>query len=182
MRLLVTVGTTKFEALILDVMSEKVLSSLSELGFREISLQMGNIDLQEHIKQSDNFVVINQNSETINLRWRDLKIRARSYFFDSMDREMRDADLIISHGGAGTCMEALNLGKPLVVVVNNELMHNHQTELADRLALDNYCLVVHDIKQLPETLRFPNLLKPKPFPAPVDSNVFADYLTTVLDF
>lgn len=37
-------------------------------------------------------------------------------------------------------MEALSLQKPLIVVVNDMLMDNHQTELARQLAKDGHLL------------------------------------------
>ena len=44
---------------------------------------------------------------------------------------MKRADMIISHCGAGSVLEAISLRKFLIVVVNSTLQGNHQTELAD---------------------------------------------------
>ena len=41
---------------------------------------------------------------------------------------------VLLSAGSGSILEALSLGKRLVVVVNEELMGNHQTELADQMA------------------------------------------------
>lgn len=58
---------------------------------------------------------------------------------------------MISHAGAGTCMEVLEAGKPLVVIVNDNLMDNHQIELAGRLAQDNH-LVFGTVDTLSKTI------------------------------
>ena len=42
--------------------------------------------------------------------------------------------------GAGSIIESLTLQKPLVVVVNQVLMNNHQTELAQQLHSEGYLL------------------------------------------
>lgn len=42
------------------------------------------------------------------------------------------------HTGAGSCLEVLGANKPLVVVINEELMNNHQVELADQLSSDGH--------------------------------------------
>lgn len=51
---------------------------------------------------------------------------------------MAKAHLIIAHAGSGTILEALRLGKRLVVVPNGELMDNHQVELARELGGQGY--------------------------------------------
>ena len=49
-----------------------------------------------------------------------------------------NADLIISHAGAGSCLEALENRRRLLVVINESLMDNHQIELACALKECNY--------------------------------------------
>uniref|UniRef100_A0A146L0P3 UDP-N-acetylglucosamine transferase subunit ALG13 n=1 Tax=Lygus hesperus TaxID=30085 RepID=A0A146L0P3_LYGHE len=52
---------------------------------------------------------------------------------DSIKDDMSWANFVISHAGAGSCLEALELEKPLLVVVNTNLMDNHQFEVATKL-------------------------------------------------
>lgn len=59
---------------------------------------------------------------------------------------------MISHAGAGTCIDVLSRKKPLIVVINDTLMNNHQVELAEQLYKDKY-LFYSTISQLPETLK-----------------------------
>lgn len=42
--------------------------------------------------------------------------------------------------GAGSCLEVLGAGKPLLVVINDKLMDNHQLELAKQLQADGHLL------------------------------------------
>lgn len=59
---------------------------------------------------------------------------------------------MISHAGAGSIMEALTLGKKLVVVVNRDLMDDHQEELAEVVAKEGYG-VMADVESLEEVLK-----------------------------
>ena len=64
--------------------------------------------------------------------------------FIVLDKEIDRSSLVISHCGAGILLEALRANKTdqattrCIAVVNESLMHNHQSEIAD--ALEGYIL------------------------------------------
>eukprot|EP00049_Salpingoeca_infusionum_P004695 m.82449 g.82449 ORF g.82449 m.82449 type:complete len:164 (+) comp12690_c0_seq3:35-526(+) len=58
----------------------------------------------------------------------------------SIAQDIQDATLVVGHAGAGTIFECLKQGKELVVVVNEDLMANHQMELASKVESDGYAL------------------------------------------
>lgn len=80
----------------------------------------------------------------------------------SIEKYISSADLIISHAGAGSCLEALEAKKPLIVVTNESLMDNHQTELAEQLYKDGH-LYYCTYNTLLNTLQTADLSKLKPF-------------------
>ena len=80
------------------------------------------------------------NMKRIHVSWYRLK--------ESISSDIESASLVISHAGAGTCLEVLELEKPLLVVVNQKLMGNHQMELAEKLQEERCVLMTY-----PESLR-----------------------------
>ena len=61
---------------------------------------------------------------------------------------MKHSDIIISHAGAGTVMEGLKVHqKKLCVVINNDLMDNHQLELATAMLQRRHLFVVYEPSQ-----------------------------------
>jgi len=110
----VTVGTTKFDELIASITERNTLEALKHKGYTSMIVQMGNGTFL--IEPSD-------------------VMEISSYKFKpDIGPDMNNSDLVISHGGAGSIMQALDHGKPLLVVVNEKLMDNHQYELAKQLS------------------------------------------------
>jgi beta-1,4-N-acetylglucosaminyltransferase len=125
----VTVGTTLFEALIAATTTEEALTWMASHGYTHLVIQYG--------KGAPPVLPVLP------------PLEVESYAFKaSLAPDMEQADLIISHAGAGTVTEALRLGKRMVVVINTILMHNHQTELANAMGQRKHLFVVHDPGQL----------------------------------
>ncbi|XP_017878832.1 UDP-N-acetylglucosamine transferase subunit ALG13 homolog [Ceratina calcarata] len=120
-KIFVTVGTTKFDELIEKLLSREVLEALSMKGYNELVLQIGKTSLIPDCSPRYGFISI-------------------EYFNLSPDiiKYMQSADLIISHAGAGSILDALDNRKNLIVVANENLMDNHQMELGEQLFKERY--------------------------------------------
>ncbi|XP_059150848.1 UDP-N-acetylglucosamine transferase subunit ALG13 homolog [Physella acuta] len=163
-RLFVTVGTTQFDSLIKEVTSVPVLDVLANLGFTHVNLQIGRGTYEP--------TEIAETNITPCITYYRFK--------DSLVDDIAEADLVICHAGAGSIMDSLGAKKHVLVVINEELMGNHQSELAAKLAKDNYlyyCSVPLLYKSLP-SYDF-NLLQPFP---PGEPHKFADFLDKTLGF
>lgn len=147
MRCFVTVGSTEFDALIAAIIEPKCLESLRKIGITDLLLQIGRgkIKLEE-----GSYCGVNINFYR---------------YKDNILCDIAEADLVIGHAGSGTCLEVLRLRKPLVVVINEELMDNHQRELAERFAERGY-IVSTLPTSLAKILGSPNIFNRKPFVEP----------------
>ena len=95
-------------------------------------------------------------------------------------QDISSADLVISHAGAGTCLEVLQAGKPLLVIVNDDLMDNHQMELAQRLSEEQY-LIYGSVSTLAESIRQFQSKRGelRPYPAP-QSEIFTNFINKLM--
>jgi beta-1,4-N-acetylglucosaminyltransferase len=156
-----TVGTTQFDGLVDALLSDEVLVLLAEHGYTELRLQVGH-GTEPSIPASP----------PLKVKWYRFK--------DGLSADMAESALLISHAGAGSILEGLRLGKLLLVVVNDQLMHNHQQELAHALAEQRHLvattpgLLRDELQRLLE--RPPALL---PYPE-ADPTLFPRFLTGVL--
>ncbi|PXF41067.1 UDP-N-acetylglucosamine transferase subunit ALG13-like [Gracilariopsis chorda] len=122
--LLVTVGSTQFAALSDFMVQASTLSALRDLGFAQLTLQHGS-----HTPTLPA-------PSALPPRLQPLR------YHPDLRALLRQAHVIVSHAGAGTVLEAVEAARPLVVVVNDALLHNHQTELADAMHAAGCCIVV----------------------------------------
>jgi len=131
----VTVGTTKFDSLIDVVDSIEFHNMLSSLGYNQLVIQIGNYS--GTIKNS----IENEDTDSFRDNARGTEFRSCYYKYKpSLSNDMDTSDLIITHGGSGTILETLEKDKSCVCVINETLMHNHQTELAEKLAELKYII------------------------------------------
>lgn len=123
----VTVGTTRFDDLVDTILTDQILASLQLVQCKCLKIQYGagkpiDSNAIERVRQQF----------SIDIECYDFKAHILS--------DISASDLVISHAGAGSCIEVLTSKKPLIVVVNEHLMDNHQTELAHQLFIDGYLL------------------------------------------
>ncbi len=126
----VTVGTTRFDKLVSSVTSQIALEWMEDQGFSSLTIQYGRGEKPGTPQHSTS-------------------IKIQSYDFrPSLKTDMEQADLILSHAGAGTVMEVLRMKKKMIVVINTDLMDNHQTELAGAMADRGHLHVVDSPEKL----------------------------------
>lgn len=158
-KIFITVGTTRFDLLCEYVLTEPVLTALKNIGCKEITFQIGNSSAEPGVFETEN-------------------VKITMYRFkDSILEDIKNADLVISHAGAGSCLETLEANKPLLVVVNEDLMDNHQLELAEQLQIDSH-LYYCTCDTIISTLSMVDFTLLTPFPK-ADSSLFVNYLDSV---
>src|SRR6266702_1314797 len=149
MRVLVTVGSTRFDALVETTLSQPMLNVLSQKGFSDVVVQCGNSRVDE-LGSTDVEGIVHKYGVDVKI-WR---------FKPSLDEEYDAADLVIGHAGlsplprflavrnnlvhdpgSGTILDVLRRGKPLIIVPNPTLLDNHQEDMAHAMGVMGYAKV-----------------------------------------
>ncbi|EIW66348.1 hypothetical protein TREMEDRAFT_35288 [Tremella mesenterica DSM 1558] len=150
--LFVTVGSTLFPALTNLILSSNILSFLSQ-SMTELVVQYGQGD-----PDCSNLTKVHQ-SLSVN------SIRLFRYT-NEFSQMIKESDFVVSHAGSGSILSVLRSRKPLLVIPNQTLMDDHQSELAHELSKHGYLLVtsVDNLLQGLERLLnlSPNTLEPFP--------------------
>jgi len=120
--ILVTVGTTQFEELIKLSLKEEFQNELLKNGYSKLFIQIGNYKLNENYKFNSKLKI-----EIINFM--------PSFKFSNL---IKNCNLIISHGGAGTLIQCILNGKKPIAIPNKFVNENHQIELINELNIRGY--------------------------------------------
>ncbi|KAF9390287.1 N-acetylglucosaminyldiphosphodolichol N-acetylglucosaminyltransferase catalytic subunit alg13 [Podila verticillata] len=161
-RVFVTVGSTRFDKLVSAASSDSFVSLLDALTYTHLTIQHGQSP-RPALSESSNMT----------------RITVDTYQYKpTLHEDMKQADLIISHAGSGSILEALRLHKPLIVLVNEDLMDNHQLELGSALH-DQGHLICASVTNIEDALKAKKYLSLTPFPDH-DPKRFASFMDSKL--
>ncbi|RKP03381.1 hypothetical protein CXG81DRAFT_24036 [Caulochytrium protostelioides] len=138
-RLFVTVGTTRFDALADAVGRPAFLAALRRAGFTHLTLQHGRSPRPTALASAARNAA-DPDAVVDVAEVEGVHVTCYAYAAD-LAADLHAADAVVSHAGAGSILEALRAGKPLLVAVNTALQDNHQRELAEHLAAQGYLAV-----------------------------------------
>eukprot|EP00347_Sterkiella_histriomuscorum_P016279 403353799 len=118
---IVAVGSTEFEELIKALDIQEFIQLLEYVNITDLLIQYGNgTYIPQNLKSTP-------------------KLTVKLESFIVLDTLINEADLVISHCGAGILLECLRSDHAInIAVVNDTLMHNHQSELADKLSSEGH--------------------------------------------
>ncbi|XP_074277045.1 uncharacterized protein LOC141600699 [Silene latifolia] len=160
----VTVGTTLFDALVRAVDTEEVKRELYAKGYTHLLIQIGRGSYKPTKSAGgDGSLAVDYFT-----------------FSSSIAESLKSASLVISHAGSGSIFETLRQSKPLIVVVNEDLMDNHQAELAEELAERRhlFCAHPHTLYNTISSMKLDSLI---PYP-PGDAKPVAKLINRFLGF
>ncbi|EXJ94841.1 hypothetical protein A1O1_03239 [Capronia coronata CBS 617.96] len=163
-RCFVTIGATaSFNGLVKAVLEPEFITELQRAGYSHLRVQYGDHEGEEIFKAKkaqlretlvvDGFNITGFGFNKAGLREEMVAVKGHSIESEGM---------IISHAGSGSILDGLRVGVPLVVVPNTDLLHNHQVELAEVLAeqqyvvygkLDDLPAAIEDVEKLRRRMR-----------------------------
>ncbi|CAB4253077.1 similar to Saccharomyces cerevisiae YGL047W ALG13 Catalytic component of UDP-GlcNAc transferase, required for the second step of dolichyl- linked oligosaccharide synthesis [Maudiozyma barnettii] len=149
----VTCGATvPFPDLINSILSKNFIDCAVENGFTRIIAQIGNgytetlVNQVAKLSMADDYMChvmadelgCNSIASSFKFESNGLEFIAIEYSSKIEDLITIHGDLVISHGGTGSILDSLRLRKPLIVCVNDNLMDNHQQQIADKFENSGY--------------------------------------------
>ncbi|CDR43113.1 CYFA0S11e00364g1_1 [Cyberlindnera fabianii] len=164
----VTTGATvTFERLVKLSLDPKVLDLLSLQGYNKVIVQYGKSARAKELFE-DSIKNLNGSYQGEECLYKNIIIEGIPFTAD-VDSVISGADLVLSHAGTGSILDTLRLKKKLVVVINDQLMDNHQEEVANSMMAGSHLIKSEpslekllEALTLTETHDFTPLPTPKP--------------------
>lgn len=92
---------------------------------------------------------------------------ARWFRFEAgLTEHYRNADLIITHNGAGTIFELLALGRKVIAVPNPDTIQMENIDIVKKLSADGHIMLCMDVEGLGEAVGRSRSWVPKPYAEP----------------
>ena len=86
---------------------------------------------------------------------------------EDFHKYIEEADYIITHGGVGSILDSLKLGKKIIAVPRlkkyKEHVNDHQTQIINEFEKSGYLLAVNNLEQLGQVISQINQFKPKKY-------------------
>lgn len=102
---------------------------------------------------------------------------------ETFDEYIKNADLIITHGGVASLISAMKMGKKVIAFPRlqkyNEHLDNHQTEITSVLSKEGYILYAIDKDQLKKCIIEADQFMPKKFVS--DNSLMSKLITDFID-
>lgn len=85
--------------------------------------------------------------------------------FKTFQNYIDKADLVITHGGVGSIIDAISRGKKVIAIPRlkkyKESANDHQEQIIKKLNDDKYIIGIYNIKDLGEAIKYSKNFKPK---------------------
>lgn len=86
---------------------------------------------------------------------------------DEFDKYIKDADLIISHGGVGSIIDALKYNKTVIATPRlkkyKEALNDHQIQIIENFGIEGYIIPLLDLTELNLAIEKVKTFKPKKY-------------------
>lgn len=137
MKILVTVGTTRFDKLIKQI---RAISALPDMA--------------------DNFFMCQKadglsNSETHNFK--------EVNFIQSIENHYSEYDLVISHAGAGSIFSLLDYEKKIIIAPNLDRLDKHQSDIARYMGDKQFALICWNVEDIERLINIACSFQPNKF-------------------
>lgn len=115
-----------------------------------IFVTVGTTRFEELIKKIDEIAIKIDDKIIMQIGKGEYKPKKCKYFTFKKDITpyLKNANLVITHGGAGTLFELLELKKRVIGVNNKQLIDEHQSDLLGKLSDEKYIIWCNNMNDL----------------------------------